>query len=180
MTHSASKTTVGLIGCGKRLANVIQHMARHPAFQQIELPAVYDPDPHYANVLRKTLAPGLSVKSHYEDILGDPANDWIMIGSWNCFHAEHVIAAFNAGKHVFCEKPLATTLTDCVAMREAWKHSNCRFVIGFTLRYSPHYRKIKELMDDGRIGELISFEFNETIGFDHGGLIMGGWRCDRQ
>ncbi len=53
-------------------------------------------------------------------------------------------------------------------------------MIGFTLRYSPHYRKIKELLGAGAIGELVSFEFNETISFDHGGYIMGGWRGNRE
>jgi predicted dehydrogenase len=47
------------------------------------------------------------------------------------------------------------------------------------LRYSPHYQKIKEIVASGQIGELISFEFNETLGFNHGGYIFGNWRRSR-
>jgi predicted dehydrogenase len=99
-----------------------------------------------------------------------------MIASWNCFHREHTVAAFKAGKHVFCQKPLATNLADAMAMHRAWKKSGKMFNIGFTLRYSPHYRKIRQLIEEGAIGDLISMEFNETLDFNHGGYIMGDWR----
>ncbi len=99
-----------------------------------------------------------------------------MIGSWNARHREHAVAAFEAGKHVFCEKPLATTLEDAVAMRDAQERAGTLFSIGFTLRYSPHYQKIKEIVDSGEIGTIVSFEFNETLDFNHGGFIHGDWR----
>jgi predicted dehydrogenase len=99
-----------------------------------------------------------------------------MIASWNCFHAQHTIAAFEAGKHVFCEKPLALSVGDCLAMRDAWRASGRLFSIGFTLRYSPHYRRIKELLSSGKIGSILSMEFNETLEFNHGGYIHADWR----
>jgi len=54
------------------------------------------------------------------------------------------------------------------------------FNIGFTLRYSPHYRKIKQIVAGGEIGQIISMEFNETLDFNHGGYIMGDWRRMRK
>ncbi len=176
---SEKKVHIGLIGCGFRIRGLVRHMANHPDFQHVDITQVFDPDPEYGNLIRDEWAPALQFADSYQEILRNPDIDWVMIGSWNCCHAEQVIAAFEAGKNVFCEKPLATTFEDCVAMRKAWKASGRQFVIGFTLRYSPHYRKIKELVAAGTIGELVSFEFNETIAFDHGGYIMGGWRGDR-
>ncbi|QHI69399.1 Gfo/Idh/MocA family protein [Tichowtungia aerotolerans] len=173
------KIKIGLVGCGFRIWGVVRHMASHPDFKNVEVTHVFDPDPEYGTIIRDEWAPELQFVDSYEEILRNPEIDWVMIGSWNCFHAEQVIAAFEAGKHVFCEKPLATQFEDCVAMRKAWRESGRQFVIGFTLRYSPHYRKIKELVVSGAIGDLVSFEFNETISFDHGGYIMGGWRGDR-
>ena len=99
-----------------------------------------------------------------------------MIASWNCCHRDHVIGAFEAGKDVFCQKPLATSLADCLAMREAWQASGRMFILGFSLRYAAHYRKIKELLDGGVVGRIVSMEFNETLDFNHGGYIMGDWR----
>jgi predicted dehydrogenase len=109
-------------------------------------------------------------------MLKDKNIDWIMVGSWNCFHSDHMIKALEAGKDVFCEKPLATTLEDCLQIKDAVEKSNNKFLIGFTLRYSPHYRKIKDLLDNNKIGRIISFEFNETLPFDHGGYILANWR----
>jgi len=54
------------------------------------------------------------------------------------------------------------------------------FNIGLTLRYSPHYRKIKQLLESGAVGDIISMEFNETLDFNHGGYIMGNWRRLRE
>lgn len=99
-----------------------------------------------------------------------------MIGSYNIFHAEQCVAAFAAGKHVFCEKPIAINFEQCRAIKEAYESSGCKLMIGFTLRYSPHYQKIKELVSSGIIGSIISMEFNETLDFNHGGYIASDWR----
>ncbi len=84
-----------------------------------------------------------------------PDIDWVMITSWNCCHRDHVVGAFEAGKDVFCQKPLATSLADCVAIREAWQASGRMFILGFSLRYAAHYRKIRELLDQGAVGRIV-------------------------
>jgi predicted dehydrogenase len=103
-----------------------------------------------------------------------------MVGSWNCFHADQIVAAMQAGKHVFAEKPLATTLEDCLRIRAAWQAAGDReFFFGLVLRYAPIYRKAKELLESGIVGHVVSLEFNETLDFNHGGYIHGNWRRDR-
>ena len=85
------------------------------------------------------------------------------------------VAAIEAGKHVVCEKPLATTLDDCEAIRAAARRSpGGIFFFGLVLRYSPFYRRVKQLLEDGEIGRIVSFEFNETLPFFHGGSRVSG------
>ncbi len=91
-------------------------------------------------------------------------------------HAEQAIGAFAAGKHVFCEKPLALDLDEAAAMHAAWRASGRTFALGLVLRYSPLYRAARAALESGRIGRLLSFEFNETLSFTHGGYIHGNWR----
>jgi predicted dehydrogenase len=146
------------------------------ATDQVEIVALSDPNPHSIAAAREKVSPSARVHEDYRNLLEDPAVDWVMIGSWNCFHAEHAIAAFKAGKHVFCEKPLALTVEDCLAIRDAWHASGKMFSIGFTLRYSPHYRRIREIISSGKIGSIVSMEFNETLEFNHGGYIHADWR----
>ncbi len=169
-----SKVGIGLIGCGNRLRGIVKQLLQ--LSPELEVFAVYDPNDAAAQMSKDMFNQEAKVCSDYHEVLSDTRVSWVMIGSWNCFHAEHVIASFNAGKHVFCEKPLALNIEDCLAMREAHKNANRSLTIGFTLRYSPHYRRIKEIIDSGEIGKIISMEFNETLDFNHGGYIHSDWR----
>jgi predicted dehydrogenase len=65
-------------------------------------------------------------------------------------------------------------------MAKAQKQADLPMTVGFTLRYSPFYRTLKSLLTGGRIGRIVSMEFNETLDFNHGGYIHGDWRRLRQ
>lgn len=164
---------IGIIGCGKMgMGNVRQVLARD---ERLRVTAIYDPSADAIENARKELG-DFAVCANHRELVAREDVDWVIIASWNCDHAEQVIDAFGAGKHVFCQKPLALSADECRAMRDAWKASGKLFNIGFTLRYSPHYRRIQELVAGGAIGQVISMEFNETLDFNHGGYIMGHWR----
>jgi predicted dehydrogenase len=164
---------VGLIGCGKRLRDILKRLLREQ--EGLELVAVTDPDCRCIEETRK-LIPGIKTYADHKQLLEDARVDWVMIGSWNYLHLEHVTDAFEAGKNVFCEKPLALSIDECLAMRDAWKKSGKTFSLGLTLRYSPHYRAIHNAVAQNRVGDLVSMEFNETIGPGHGGFIHADWR----
>jgi len=169
-----AKIGIGIIGCGGRLRGLSKMVIDYS--DQVEIVALADPNPASLAAAKQELNVQARTYATHEQLLADPGVQWVMIGSWNCFHREHTLAAFAAGKHVFCEKPLATSIDDCLAMRQSWRASDRQFVIGFTLRYSPHYQKIQQLVAGGAIGQLLSMEFNETLDFNHGGYIMGDWR----
>lgn len=173
-----AKIGIGMIGCGGRLRGVVRRLMQQT--DQVRIVGLYDPSDESIERTRKQFEVDAPAYSSVGELCALDEVDWIMIGSWNCFHREQAVAAFEAGKHVFCEKPLATTIDDCIAMRDAWRASGKLFSIGFTLRYSPHYRRIRELLDEGAIGKIISMEFNETLGFNHGGYIHGDWRRLRE
>jgi len=164
---------IGVIGYGLRLQQVIA--ALRAATDRVDFAAVFDPSPAAVEAFRSGLNPSAAVCPSAEELVAREL-DWVMIGSWNCQHADHAVAALEAGRHVFSEKPLALTLEDGLRIREAWRRSGRMFSLGFTLRYSPHYRKVHDIVAGGRLGRILSFEFNETIDFNHGGFIHGDWR----
>ena len=169
------KVRASLIGCGGRLRTVVRVLNR--ATDQVEYAGVYDPVPESMEAMRELCGADGRVYESAEAAATDPQVDWVLVGSPNDCHAEQVIAAFRAGKHVFCEKPLATTLEDALAMKQAWQASGKRFVLGLTLRHSLLYRTMREWISAGRIGQLVSMEFNETLDFNHGGHIHSHpWR----
>ena len=179
-TNASGKTvTIGIIGCGARIRGVVGGILKAAPEGRIRITAAYDPDPLSYDALAKDFGGDWQRCPSEEALVHDPNVDWVFIGSWNTQHAHQAILALKAGKHVFCEKPLATSLDDCLAIREAVAKSGRTFAFGLVLRYSPHYQRIREVLDSGAIGRLISFEFNETLGFNHGGYIFSNWRRNR-
>lgn len=80
--------------------------------------------------------------------------DAVIIGSENSKHAALTISAAEAGKHIACEKPMATTLEDCDRMIEAVNRTGVKYVQIFPMRYDPVNVKIKELIDSGILGRI--------------------------
>jgi predicted dehydrogenase len=165
---------IGMIGCGGFGRKVTKAVLK--VDPRLRLRGLCDPDPGAIEKCHDELDSSAAVYGDHESLVAADNIDWVMIASWNCVHKEHAIAALNAGKHVFCQKPLATNFEDCLAMQEVRKASEKLFSVGFSLRYSPHCRKVCELLHSGVIGEIVSMEFNEALDFMHGGAIMGNWR----
>ena len=82
--------------------------------------------------------------------------------------------AAEAGKHVMCEKPLASTVADCRAMIEACAKNGVKLQTAFPCRYSPAVLRAKQAIDDGEIGELLGIN-----GTNHG-MCPGGWFVDKK
>jgi predicted dehydrogenase len=161
----------GIIGCGSRLRSNARDLLPET---DIVFAGGWDPEPEHVERLVKEL--GGKVYGSYQELLADPDINWVFIGSPNAFHREHAVAAFEAGKNVFCEKPLATSIEDCVAINDANDASGKQFATGFVLRYSPIYRRVKQLLDSGDFGRIISVDANENIDPAHGAYIMTNWR----
>lgn len=177
---SNSKIKIGVIGSGKRIRGVLKNtLAAEPG--RFEITALYDPYAEQTQKAREEIAPEARIFDTVDELLEQGDVDWVAIGSWNCFHAEQAIAALNKGKNIFCEKPLATNFEDCERLQQAMaKAPGQVFFFGLVLRYTPIYQKIRSILKSGEIGEVISFEFNETLDFNHGGFIHGNWRRNRK
>jgi 1,5-anhydro-D-fructose reductase (1,5-anhydro-D-mannitol-forming) len=97
------------------------------------------------------------VRTAYEDVgamLRDPAVDVVYVASPNHLHAEHVVKAAAAGKHVLCEKPMALTREDCQQMIDACAQADVRLGVGFHLRYHPGHQRLREVVQDGSLGTV--------------------------
>ncbi|MEK6408465.1 MAG: bi-domain-containing oxidoreductase [Acidobacteriota bacterium] len=82
--------------------------------------------------------------SDYEEILGDPEIDVVMIASRNQYHGAQSLAALRAGKHVFVEKPMALTEEECRDICRAVKETGKHLTIGFNRRFAPFYVEMKK------------------------------------
>ena len=139
------KIQVAVIGLGNRGRYVFNNLLRDSK-QQVVPVAAYDPD---RAVMKETIELWKTSEvtkqcDSYQEAINTPGVEWVLVFSPNAYHKEHIIAAFQAGKHVFSEKPLATTIEDCREIYEAHQKSGKLFATGFVLRYAPIYRKAKE------------------------------------
>lgn len=168
------KLRIGVIGCGNRVYHLLRRMKQMDPDLSVE--AVVEPDPANLKQAQDGLNPDMRVYEDHQALAQDPHIQWVIVGSFNAQHAAHAIACLDAGKDVTCEKPLATTLEDCLAIREAVVRSGRRFALGYTMRYGRVNRTMKDCLVKGMIGKPISVEFNEVLGMNHGGMIHGNWR----
>ena len=168
-----------VIGCGMR-SRFVMSQFQQELKEKLKIQAVYDPNPESIALAAECWKiPGLKSEESMEKAIDRSDVDVVMIFSPNAFHCQAILAALKAGKKVFSEKPLATTLDDCRKIMAAEKDSGIPIMTGFVLRYSPLYRKIKELLDSGSFGRVINIAASENRGSTGGGHSMCadyGWR----
>jgi predicted dehydrogenase len=142
---------VGILGGGGMGETVIKHLQKCPEIKGI---IAFDVRKERVAELRKRF--DVEATTEIKDILCDPAVRCVFVTSSNDAHAELTIASLNAGKAVLCEKPMATTLQDAEAMVKCAEANNGFLQIGFELRYSYLYTKVKEWIDRGLLGDVIN------------------------
>jgi predicted dehydrogenase len=101
----------------------------------------------------------------WRQLVADPEVDIISITAPNAFHAEIAIAALRAGKHVWCEKPMAPALADAIAMRDAARAAGKVAVLGYNYIQNPTIRHIAALLRDDTIGKVnhVRIEMDEDF-----------------
>ena len=124
-----------------------------------ELCMVYDPAfGKYSRIdTNYYLSRNIPVAKTEDEIYASDA-DIVVVGSPDQFHAGQSVRALMAGKHVACEKPLAPTVADCRKIIEAVKKSGKEFMTGQVCRYAPCFLVMKQIIDSGRIGEIVAVE----------------------
>lgn len=144
---------IGIIGCGK--ITEVRHAPEYHENPNCEIAAFFDVVPEKAEALAKIY--GGKVYTSVEELLKSDV-DAVSVCVANRFHAEISIQALKAGKHVLCEKPMATTPEDCEAMVATAREMGKYLMIGQNQRLAKAHVKAKELLDSGEMGEILAFE----------------------
>lgn len=115
----------------------------------------------------------------FDRISNDPAIDVVYIVLPNSLHAEYAIRALDAGKHVFCEKPMAVTVAECERMIAAAKRRGRQLGIAYRAHFEPHNLEAERLLKSGAIGTLRHFTS------EHGRILdtskpADQWRADKR
>jgi len=116
--------------------------------------------------------------SDWQALIADPEVDVVSVTTPNAFHAEMAIAALAAGKHVWCEKPMAVALADAERMTAAAAAAGTVTALGYNYIQNPAIRHIRRLLDEGAIGEVnhVRFEMDEDFMADPEALFY--WKSE--
>jgi UDP-N-acetylglucosamine 3-dehydrogenase len=162
------KLRVGVIGCGSIAKH--RHIPEYAAHPRVELVAFADIVPERAEAMAQKY--GGTAYADYREMIKKEKLDAVSVCTPNREHAPATLAALDAGLHVLCEKPMATSRDEAELMiREAEKRG-LKLMIGHNQRLMPPHVKAKEILDSGALGRVLTFRTT----FAHGG--PEGWSVD--
>ena len=144
------KLRLGVIGTGRigkvHIATLVQSVP------QADVIAIADVNSTSASEVAGAF--GIStVFTNYEDIINHPDVEAVVICSPTDTHARYITEAAQAGKHIFCEKPVDLTLGVIQAALTEVEKAGVKLMVGFNRRFDPNFLKIKQLVEEGKIGD---------------------------
>ena len=169
--------TFAILGAGSRGVNFSNWLKTHPDAGRVV--AVAEPNPERR--LRVAEDHGIPNNMQFEtwdELLGKPKLADVAINTtMDRLHLPSALKALAAGYHMVLEKPMATSLEDCIAIDQARRKSNRIVSVCHSMRYSAVYTEIKRLLDAGTIGELVSFDQLEAVEHIHQShsFVRGNW-----
>ena len=141
--------SVGVIGAGGIARS---HMNAIKVNDNIQMVAVIDVDADRAGAAAEEF--GANAYTDIEPLLANPQVEAVHVCTPHALHADQVVAAAEAGKHVLVEKPMALTLADCDRMIDACDQAGKILMVGQVMRYYPVNRTIQKMIADGEIGQV--------------------------
>lgn len=159
---------VAVIGCGSIARN--RHLPEYADQAGVTVKAVCDIVEERADETARVY----DAKAYYDykQLLKDPEIAAVSVCLPNYLHAPVTVDALNAGKHVLCEKPMATSSEEAAEMIQAAAKNGKKLMIGHNQRFVPSHQKARQLIQSGEIGKIYSFRTT----FGHGG--PEGWSAD--
>lgn len=161
---------VGLIGCGGMGATVARHCQ---SVEGARIAAVHDPNDEAAAKLARQFE-ATKYGSHTQ-LLNEV--DAVIVATPNDLHAPLTIEAAQAGKHIFCEKPMALSVEDCDAMIAAADRAGVKLMVGQVLRLIGPVWKSRAIIASGELGSPFAISVTRVACPD---VIKAGWRVDKK
>ncbi|GAE91921.1 myo-inositol 2-dehydrogenase [Gracilibacillus boraciitolerans JCM 21714] len=163
-----SKLKVAVIGCGS--IAIHRHLPEFNANEHVEIVAVCDINEERARVTGSKY--NAKAFTDYKQAITESGADLVSVCLPNYLHAPVSIFAAEQGKHVLCEKPMATSEKEAEEMISASEKAGKKLMIAHNQRFVPSHEKAKQMIADGELGKIYSFRTT----FGHGG--PEGWSID--
>lgn len=174
-----NKLTAIVIGAGDRGSNAYAPFAlKNP--NKLEIVGVAEPldDRRDAFKEKFNLNESQCFKGYEEILSEEKLADIAIICTQDKMHFEPTIKALKKGYDVLLEKPMSPNANECIEMARVAEEEGRLLSICHVLRYTPFFQKLKDVLDSGKIGDIVSVQHNENVGYYHQAhsFVRGNWR----
>lgn len=142
---------IGVVGCGYWGPNLIRNFN---ALQETNVRYVCDRDETRLQHMQR-LYPSVTTTQEYQDLLDDPDLDAIAVATPVHLHYQLASQALEKGKHTFIEKPMASSVDECLKLLDLAEKNKRTLMTGHTFVYTAEVNKIKDILDSGELGDLL-------------------------
>ncbi|WP_285365275.1 Gfo/Idh/MocA family oxidoreductase [Microbacterium sp. LMC-P-041] len=180
-----TKTRYALAGAGARAQMYVEGIIGTHR-DRAELVAIIEPNPvragHYADRIAEVGAPAprLATPGELEQVISDERVDRVIICSRDDLHAELIVRSLEAGADVVVEKPLTIDAASAVRIEDAVERTGRQVVLTFNYRYSPRNSALRQVIQDGTIGDVTSVDFSWMLDTNHGADYFRRWHREKK
>lgn len=167
---------IGVIGAGGR--GILAHHAHQPQ-DGVRLVAGADVNPKALENFTEKFGPDVFVTEDYRQLLARDDIGAVFVTSPDYCHEEHALAALEAGKHVYLEKPIAITIAGCDRILETAYRNKLKLYVGHNMRHMAFTIKMKQLIDDGAIGQVKTAWCRHFVGYGCDAYFKD-WHAERE
>jgi len=170
-----SKRRYAIVGTGDRA----QGMWGRPLVQRysdvLEFVGLCDINPKRAAIARDLIGVTCPTFSNFDELCEKARPDLLMVTTVDAFHHEYIVKGLDRGLDVMTEKPMVIDEKQCQAVLDAEKRNNRKIVVTFNYRYAPKHRTVKEVIQAGEIGRVLSVDFSWYLDVYHGADYFRRW-----
>jgi len=170
--------TIAVIGLGNR-GNNYMNIVKHFCKEDAKIVALCDKFEERLNECKVNFdIPEDKCFVSEDEFFKEKHADAIFICTQDRDHYGHAVKAIELGYHIMCEKPLSPSIPECEDLIDRCNKKGVKMLVCHVLRYSKYYSKMKEIIDSGVIGEVVSIDHTENIGYFHfaHSYVRGNWR----
>ena len=172
------KVTFAILGLGNRGGVYARHLSNYP--DKMEITAIADTRQSCLDTANSYLRLQENQLFHSaEELLKQPRlADVMIVATQDAQHKEHALRAMELGYDLLLEKPISNHLNEVKEIEQTAKRLGRKVIIAHVLRYTPFYRKVKQLLEDGAVGRILNVEAAEHVSCYHmaHAYVRGQWR----
>lgn len=174
------KLKVALVGTGIRGTSFWGRRLVEQYPDILEFVGLSDINPGRLEYGKKYIGVDCPIFANFEEMVKAAKPDLVIVTTMDSTHDEFIIKSLDMGINVLTEKPMTTDEKKCQAILDADRRSDKNLIVGFNYRWSPYMTKIKQLLSEGTIGDIVSVDFHWILNTYHGASYFRRWHGLRE